>query len=275
LIRDPRPLRLADVGSHPQSYGFPPGHPPMRSFLGVPILVGGAAWGNLYLTERADGPFGDDDEEAMVVLADWAALAITNARLYGEVRARSDRLAHANRGLTTTAEIARALAGETDLERVLELVVKRSRALTGARAALLALLDGEQLTIAAMAGEGLDAARVNGQVALADALAAVALRTRSVQRHDDVPASAVERREFGARSALIAPVGFRGRTLGALAMFDRHDAPDGRFRDEDAQLLEAFATTAAAAIATAQDVAADRLRRSMHAAEQERRRWAR
>src|ERR1044071_1490419 len=78
LIRDPRPLRLADVGRHPQSYGFPLAHPPMESFLGVPIVIEGQAWGNLYLTEKECGEFTCDDEEAVVVLADWAAIAISN-----------------------------------------------------------------------------------------------------------------------------------------------------------------------------------------------------
>src|ERR1700759_1144985 len=63
LIRDPRPLRLADVGAHAESYGFPLAHPAMSTFLGVPILVDGEAWGNLYLTEKADGEFTADDEE--------------------------------------------------------------------------------------------------------------------------------------------------------------------------------------------------------------------
>src|SRR5215203_1493302 len=72
LISDPRPLRLTDVGRHPASYGFPIDHPPMRSFLGVPILVRGEAWGNLYLTEKEGGPFDEADEEAIVVLARWA-----------------------------------------------------------------------------------------------------------------------------------------------------------------------------------------------------------
>ena len=82
LIDDPRSLRLDDVGDHPRSYGFPPGHPPMRSFLGVPILIRGQAWGNLYLTEKAGGePFSSEDEEAVIVLADWAAIAIEIAGL--------------------------------------------------------------------------------------------------------------------------------------------------------------------------------------------------
>jgi two-component system, NarL family, sensor histidine kinase DevS len=55
LIRDPRPLRLADVTQHPRSYGFPPGHPPMTTFLGVPVVIRGEAYGNLYLTDKAGG----------------------------------------------------------------------------------------------------------------------------------------------------------------------------------------------------------------------------
>ena len=98
-------------------------------------MIEGQAWGNLYLTEKASGEFTDGDEEAAVVLADWAAIAIVNARLYRDVRERRDELERTIRGLETTTEISRALGGVTDLERVLELVVKRSRALLDARAA--------------------------------------------------------------------------------------------------------------------------------------------
>ena len=88
LIDDPRPLRLPSVGDDARSYGFPPGHPPMATFLGVPVLIRGEAWGNLYLTEKEGGAeFTDADEEAVVVLADWAAIAIENARLYQALRA--------------------------------------------------------------------------------------------------------------------------------------------------------------------------------------------
>ncbi len=150
LIKHPRPLRLADVAAHPQSYGFPAAHPRMTTFLGVPIVIEGQAWGNLYLTEKSGGEFTAGDEEAAVVLSDWAAIAIVNARLYRSVRERRDELERTIRGLETTTEISRALGGVTDLGRVLELVVKRSRALLDARAARILLLDGET---AAMAGE--------------------------------------------------------------------------------------------------------------------------
>jgi GAF domain-containing protein len=81
LISDPQPLRLVDVSRHPDSYGFPAGHPPMRSFLGVPIMIGGRAWGNLYLAEKqGGGGFTEADEEAAVRLAQLAANAIESRR---------------------------------------------------------------------------------------------------------------------------------------------------------------------------------------------------
>jgi signal transduction protein with GAF and PtsI domain len=152
LIEEPVPLRLRDLGEHPRSYGFPPGHPPMRGFLGVPILIRGEAWGNLYLTEKAGGDFDQDDEDAVVVLADWAAIAIENARLYRVVDARRAELERAVRGFEATATIARAVGGETDLERVLELIVKRGRALVEARDVLILLVEGDGLRVAAGAG---------------------------------------------------------------------------------------------------------------------------
>ena len=88
LIEDPRPIRLADLGGHPDRFGFPPGHPPMTSFLGVPVFVGGAAYGNLYLTDKADGGlFTDQDEELVVSLAAAAGTAIERARLHRRLRA--------------------------------------------------------------------------------------------------------------------------------------------------------------------------------------------
>ena len=134
LIDSPEPLRLPAVGHHPKSYGFPPGHPPMSSFLGVPVLIRGQAWGNLYLTEKEGGEqFDAVDEESVGILAAWAAIAIENARLYEAVAARRDELEVSVRRLEATTAIARAIGGETDLDRVLELIVKRGRALVGAR----------------------------------------------------------------------------------------------------------------------------------------------
>jgi GAF domain-containing protein len=81
LIHDPRPLRLTDVKDHPHSSGFPPGHPPMVSFLGVPIMIHEQAWGNLYLTNKRIGEFTEADEFAATTLATWAAIAVDHSRL--------------------------------------------------------------------------------------------------------------------------------------------------------------------------------------------------
>jgi signal transduction histidine kinase len=277
LIDDPRPLRLDDVGDHPRSYGFPPGHPPMRAFLGVPILIRGQAWGNLYLTEKAGGGvFSAEDEEAAIVLADWAAIAIENARLYRDVSARRDELERAVRGLQATAAIARAIGGETELERVLELVVKRGRALVEAHDVLILLREGDELVVAAGAGHVSVSADI--RVPLGASTAGEVLATRGSRRIADAAHELrVPPAQLGvekATTALLVPLVYRGSGLGVLAAFDRLDG-DGSFTRDDEQLLEAFAAQAATAVATAKTVEAERLRRSMAGAEAERRRWAR
>lgn len=80
VIDDPRPLMVDDIGEYPDSVGFPPNHPTMKSFLGVPVEIHGTLWGSLYLADKADGPFDQSDEESVVILAGWIAIAIRNAR---------------------------------------------------------------------------------------------------------------------------------------------------------------------------------------------------
>jgi signal transduction histidine kinase len=277
LIDEPRPLRLDDVGDHPRSYGFPPGHPPMRTFLGVPVLIRGQAWGNLYLTEKAGGePFSPEDEEAVIVLADWAAIAIDNARLYRDMTARREELERAVRGLQATAAIARAVGGETDLERILELVVKRGRALIGAHDVLIMLRDGEDLVIAA--GAGHVTISEGARLPLSGSTAGEVLAQGRPRRIADAAHELripPERLGVGhASAALLVPLLYRGQGLGVLAAFDRLDG-NAAFTRDDEQLLEAFAAQAATAVATAKSVEADRRRRSLAAAEAERHRWAR
>jgi two-component system, NarL family, sensor histidine kinase DevS len=277
LIEDPRPLRLEDVGDHPRSYGFPPGHPPMRSFLGVPILIRGEAWGNLYLTEKADGePFAPEDEEAVVVLADWAAIAIENAGLYRDVAARREELERAVRGLQATAAIARAVGGETELERILELVVKRGRALIEAHDVLIMLREGDELVIAAGAGHVHvdDAARLPLAGSTAGQVVAEGRPRRIADAARELLIPPDRLGLDDASTALLVPLLYRGQSLGVLAAFDRLEG-DGSFTRDDEQLLEAFAAQAATAVATAKSVEADRRRRSLAATEAERHRWAR
>ena len=275
LIDDPRPLRLHDVSDHPQSYGFPPGHPPMRSFLGVPVTVRGKPYGDLYLTEKQGGDFDDADEEAVTVLAEWAAVAIDNARLYTSAETRRVELERAVRGLEATVAISRALGGETDLARVLELIVKRARALVEARALVILLCKEDELVVAATAGE-LKAGQRGQRAPLKGSVAEQVIETRSAARVSDAGGTGRLAVTLGldADAALVAPLEFRGRILGVLQAYDRmSEGPE--FTRDDEVLLASFAASAATAVATAQSVERGRLEHTVEAAEQERRRWAR
>lgn len=102
LLNDPRTIRLDDIAKHPASVGFPPNHPPMRTFLGVPVRIGDEIFGNLYLTEKAEGePFSEDDEVLVEALAAAAGIAIDNARLYEQSRMRQAWI-EATRDIATT-----------------------------------------------------------------------------------------------------------------------------------------------------------------------------
>jgi signal transduction histidine kinase len=280
LIEDPAPLRLADVGAHPRSYGFPRGHPPMRTFLGAPILVGEQPFGNLYLTEKAAGEqFSAEDEEALIVLAELAGVAIDHARRYTGASERRDELERTVATLDATTQIALAVGGETDLEVILELVAKRGRALVGARVLLIELRRRQELVVAAGAGE-LPAGVIGQSIKLRDSLAGQALRARRTLRLDDeVNRARFEEHGTGrlgvsARGGLVVPLLFRGHGYGALLALDRIvDGPS--FSAEDERLLEGFAASTATAVATAQSVANERRRQRLAAAEGERQRWAR
>lgn len=260
LIRNPAPLRLREVGEHSRSFGFPPGHPPMHSFLGVPIVVRGQAYGNVYLTEKEGGDFDAADEEAVTILAEWAGVTIFNVRLYGrseEERRTLERVVH---GLEATTEIARAVGGETDRLRVLETIAKRTRAVVGARSLLVLLRDADRSEVVAAAGE-CGTAPIGRYVTIEAETAEAAL-------------VAVAGIGIEARAALLAPLWFRGRALGAIVALDRLEEGPG-FYSEDERLLTSAAASAATAVATVQSVTEDRLRQSLRVTERERAHWAR
>ena len=159
FIEQPKPLRLGDLSQHPASVGFPLNHPPMRSFLGVPVLVRRKVFGNLYLTEKAGGqPFTDDDEVVVQALAAAAGIAVENARLYEEARLRQGWQA-------ATSEIRAELLAAADPMDVLHSIAERALALTGADYAFLAQPDDPeeptedvgQLVITVCAGSNADA----------------------------------------------------------------------------------------------------------------------
>jgi signal transduction histidine kinase len=136
LITDPQPVRLPDITKHPRSYGFPPNHPPMHSFLGVPVRTRDQIFGNLYLAEKQGADeFTEDDEEIMVALAAAAGVAIDNARLFTLAQRRE-------RWLSAAAEITGVLLGTVRRTEALRLIARRAREITEA-GLVLVLLAGE------------------------------------------------------------------------------------------------------------------------------------
>ncbi len=280
LIEHPEPLRLAHVAAHPQSYGFPAGHPRMDSFLGVPIQVRGEVWGNLYLADkRGAGEFTEEDQLAVTLLADVAATAIDNARAYERSEQRRVALEQAVQGLEAARDIADAIGSEGasgELERTLELVVKRGRALVEARSVLILLREGHELVVVAAAGHVGQA--IGRRIPVAASTAGTVLERRIAERISDTKRRLRISPELlgvpAARTALIVPIVHAGEALGVLSAFDRGDSGSA-FTDADERLLRTFAASAANAIAVSRSVRADRLRAAVEAADAERARWAR
>jgi signal transduction histidine kinase len=137
LITEPKPVRLPDITRHPQSYGFPPNHPPMHSFLGVPVRTRDQIFGNLYLAEkRTAAQFTEDDEEIVVALAAAAGVAIDNARLYELAQRRQ-------RWLAAASEITGVLLGTVRRTEALRLIARRAREVADAEMVLVLLFESE------------------------------------------------------------------------------------------------------------------------------------
>jgi signal transduction histidine kinase len=270
LIRDVEPLRLRDIAEDPRSVGFPRNHPPMRSFLGVPIVLRGVAYGNLYLTEKVGGvEFTADDEELTQLLAAQAAVAIENARLYES----STRWL---RQLETLNEIGSALASEVELEPLLGLVARRMQELVAARLVFITLPDaGGRLRVTAAAGRD---DLVGTALELSSTKIGRVLERGRTERVDavvdDPEVDQRVARELGVTSAIYLPLSVRGRPFGVVAAHDKL-GPDPRFDDADARLAESLVARAAIAVDLSERVSRDALRRVVEAQELERARLAR
>ena len=268
LIHEARPLRLHDIAEDTRSVGFPPNHPPMKTFLGVPVLLRGVAFGNLYLAEKEGGAdFTQEDEELVTALAAQAAVAVENARLYEAATRWSRQLESVN-------EIAVSFAAESDLHVQLDLITRRSRELLGARLVAVALPQGDgSLRIAAAAGDD-----VEGIVLPAGSKTARALTRRRGERIDDVGADEEVLQPIAARlharAQILVPLVVRDRAVGVVLVVDK-EGDDPRFDDDDLRLAESLAGRAAVAVDLSQRVARDALRRVVAAQELERRRLAR
>jgi signal transduction histidine kinase len=270
LIQDARPLRLHDLTQDPRSVGFPAGHPPMHTFLGVPIVLRGAAYGNLYLTEKEEGDFTNEDEELVTLLAAQAAVAIENARLYESATTWSQQLESLN-------EVGAALMGELELEPLLALIATRLRELIDARLVAIALPAGGALRIAAADGQGADELVATNPLAQASKTGRVLERGRS-ERVDslmeDPEVNQDVARRLGASSGLYVPLLARDVPIGILIAHDKAGR-DQRFSSSDLRLAEQFALRASIAVDLSRRVARDALRRVVAGQEVERRRLAR
>jgi two-component system, NarL family, sensor histidine kinase DevS len=273
LIAEASPLRLHELSDDPRSVGFPPGHPEMHSFLGVPVMLRGLAYGNLYLTEKAGGEdFTEEDEELLALLAAQAAVAVENARLYEAATRWSRQLQSLN-------EVGNALATETELDALLDLVARRLRELLDARlVVVLVPSDLDELRFIAAAGEGSDKL-VGRTLPLSGSKSGRVFERRRSERVDSViddPEVNQElTRRLGARTGLWVPLVAQQRVIGVLEVHDKLGASGGRFSDDDLRLAETFSARAAVAVDLSQRVARDALRRIVAAQELERRRFAR
>ena len=281
LISHPGPLRIDDVSAHAHSYGFPAGHPPMTTFLGVPIVVAGEPFGNLYLTEKHGGEgFTEADEEAVVLLAAFTGVAIDHARRFTRSESRRVDLQHTVEALDASMQIARALGGETDVDAILQLVAKRGRALVSARTLLIEHRREGRLIVAVGAGE-LPSGLIGREVDPQDSVAGAAMRSGRTLRLEDEPNQArFERHGLGALGLHATRRPRRPARVSRASPTEcssRSTAPRaGRYSPTDDQrLLEAFAASAALAVATAESVTAERQSQRLAAAEEERARWAR
>jgi signal transduction histidine kinase len=217
LITDPRPLRLASIADHPQSSGFPDGHPPMRTFLGVPVRIRDEVYGNLYLTEKRDGAAFDEEDEVLVTaLSAAAGVAIENARLFDEAQRQQ-------RWLRAGSEVTRRLLGGAAVDEVLGFVTEQTLEMTGADLVVLALPDAgrRQLIVTHAAGAGAQrtvglvlptAASLSGEV-----LASGQPITVEDFRNDErVARAARENLDLG--PATIFPLGTAGSARGVMTI---------------------------------------------------------
>jgi signal transduction histidine kinase len=269
LIRDARPIRMANLNDHPAAAGFPPHHPPMTTFLGVPIKLRGVAYGNLYITEKREGEFTQEDEDIITLLAAQAAVAIENARLYESATRWS-------RQLESLTEIGTALAAEIDLGPLLQTIAERLRELISARQVLIALPRADVLRVEAAAGE-FDVPPVGTDLSERSKSKRVLERRRSERVDaliDDPEADQSFARQIGARTGLYVPLVLRDRQLGIMIAHDK-EGRDSRFSEEDLRLAETFAARAATAVDLSERVERDALRRVIQTQELERKRLAR
>ncbi|WP_430503395.1 GAF domain-containing protein [Micromonospora trifolii] len=244
LIDDPQPLRMPDITQHPRSYGFPANHPPMHSFLGVPVLIRDQIFGNLYLAEKQGGAeFTEDDEEIVVALAAAAGVAIENARLYALAHRRE-------RWLAATAEITTVLLGEVRRTDALALVARRAREVAEAELTLVLLYDSDtdQFSVEVVDGADEQAHALVGAVLPAvDTSFGAAVAEGRHDQVDDLAHAAPWPALLHTGPAMISPLTTADTLHGVLIVAHRPERGGGA-SEEDLALLGSFAGQAALAM---------------------------
>ncbi|MDQ2638542.1 MAG: GAF domain-containing protein, partial [Actinomycetota bacterium] len=270
LIDDPKPIRLDNIADHAASVGFPPDHPPMRTFLGVPLRIRDEVFGNLYLTEKAGGqPFSEDDEVLVQALAAAAGIAIHNARLYESSKARQA-------WIEATRDIGTELLAGTDPARVFHLVAAKTRQLSGAQLTFVAVPadpespppDVDELVIVATSGNG--PASVSQTIPVNGTLVGDVFIERQARRFDRFDGALGDPSATG--PALVLPLRAADTVAGVLVALRRPGAQP--FNQDQLEMKAAFADQAALALqlATAQRQARelsiltdrDRIARDLH-----------
>lgn len=241
LIKEPRSLRLGEISEHPESYGFPEGHPPMHGFLGVPIRVRDAVFGNLYLTEKNGGhDFDEQDETIVTALATAAGIAIENARLYDASRRRET-------WLDASAEVTQALLSGTELDDALALIASHARTMSSSHTAAVIAPDDTAGLMRVLTADGdgagaLDGLRFSAEGTLSESVlhsgepCVIAEIRRGVE-----PAPLLDRLPAG--PALLVPLGAPPQVRGVLVLArQRGEHP---FAGPTVRMLQAFASQAA------------------------------
>jgi signal transduction histidine kinase len=217
LISDPRPLRLADIASHPRSSGFPDGHPPMKTFLGVPVRIRDEVYGDLYLTEKRGGAAFDDEDEILVTaLSAAAGVAIENARLFEEAHRQQQWLA-------ASSEVTRRLLAGAAVDDVLSFVTEQTLEMTAADLVVLALPneDRQYLMISHAAGAGAKSAlglRLPAESSISGKVLATGQPTTVEDFRHDPRASRVARETLELGPAILLPLGDAGNVRGVLTV---------------------------------------------------------
>jgi signal transduction histidine kinase len=271
LIDDPKPIRLDDISQHPASVGFPPNHPPMRTFLGVPVRIRDEVFGNLYLSEKSDGlPFSDDDEVLVQALAAAAGIAVDNARLFEQSRAREA-------WIEATRDIGTQMLAGAEPATVFRLIANEALTLMDAAATLVAVpgdsecpsSEVDDLVILEVAG-AVSASAKTGAIPVTGTVIGEVFRDRTPRRLDQLDLGIVSLGPPG--PALVLPLRVTGNVAGVVVALRGADAQP--FTEQQLDMMAAFADQAALAwqLATTQrrmrelDVLTDRDRiaRDLH-----------